>query len=89
MIGPDSGRITVTGNNFSNSYIGAGKTRREKEDPATGVLLQGTSDVAITGNTFTGLAEHAVRAEGECWRIAVTGNVMADLHRKEKQKLST
>jgi hypothetical protein len=84
-VGPDSGRITVTGNNFSNSHIG-GKTRREKDDPAAGIVLKGTSDIAIAGNVFTGLAEHAVQADAACRRVGITGNVMADLHRRGREK---
>ena len=76
-VGPASGRITITGNSFSNAWIG-GKTRRD--DAATGVLLEGTSDVAITGNAFTGLQGAGVVARGTCGRVAVTGNVLGDLH---------
>jgi len=76
VIGPASGRVTISANNFSNAHIG-GKTRRD--DAATGILLQATSDVAITGNVFTGLAGEAVKTEGECKRIVVTGNVISDL----------
>lgn len=83
VIGPGSGRITVTGNNFSNSHIG-GKVKRE--DRATGILLNGTSDIAISGNVFTGLAEHAVKAEGDCKRIVLTGNVMSDLSKSDPGK---
>jgi hypothetical protein len=94
VIGPDSGRITVTGNTFSNSEIG-GKTRRPEEYQklpagmayATGVLLRGTSDITISGNTFSGLAEYAVKTEGKCKRIVLTGNIATDLWRKTKQKL--
>ena len=82
FVGPDSGRITITGNNFSNSHIGGGPKR--KEDVATGVVLQGTSDISVTGNVFTGLDRHAILAEGKCERIAVVGNVMAELGRSEK-----
>ena len=81
-VGPESGRITITGNNFSNSYIG-GRLRREQPSPATGVLLQNTSDVAITGNVFTGMAREAVQAEGDNQRIVVQSNVMTDLSRSE------
>lgn len=84
-IGPGSGRITVTGNNFSSSWIG-GQTKRPKDDPATGIILKGTADIAITGNVFTGLAQHAVQADADCQRLVVTGNVMADLHRNAKEK---
>jgi hypothetical protein len=83
VIGPGSGRITVTGNNFSNSHIG-GTVKRE--DRATGILLNGTSDIAISGNIFTGLAEQAVKAEGSCRRIVLTGNVMSDLSRSDPGK---
>ncbi len=75
-VGPDSGRITITGNNFSNAHIGK---RVKRDDRATGITLNNTSDVVITGNIFTGLAEEAVKAEGECKRIVLTGNVMSDL----------
>ena len=77
-IGPASGRITITGNNFSNSWIGGMQKRRVK-DPATGVALQGTSDITITGNTFTGLDAHAIEADDKCRRLAIVGNVMFDL----------
>ena len=78
VIRPKSGRITVTGNNFSNAHIG-GKVKRN--DAATGILLQDTSDVAISGNVFTGLAQHAIK--GTAVRLVVAGNVMADLPRSE------
>ncbi|GIW82762.1 MAG: hypothetical protein KatS3mg105_4569 [Gemmatales bacterium] len=78
FVGPNSGRITITGNSFSNSYIG-GKLRRGQKDEATGIILEGASDIAITGNGFTGLTHHAVHADDRCRRIVVVGNVMADL----------
>jgi hypothetical protein len=77
-IGPGSGRITVTGNNFSNAHIG--DTRR-RDDPASGVVLDGTSDITITGNVFTGLAKGAVEVRGQCTRINVVGNVVSDASR--------
>ncbi len=83
-VGPDSGRITITGNNFCNSYIG-GKDKRPAEaktamagDAGTGILLQSTSDIVISGNSFSGLRSPAVRAEGQCRRIMVLGNVATD-----------
>ncbi len=82
-IGPQSGRITITGNNFSNAHIG-GKNKRE--DPAGGVVLEGTSDVVISGNVFSGLKQQAVKADGKCRRIAITGNVMTDLNRGGTEK---
>ncbi|MFW6163756.1 MAG: NosD domain-containing protein, partial [Planctomycetota bacterium] len=82
-IGPASGRHAITGNSFSNSYIGDGKLRRRKpsQDAARGIVLDGTSDVTIAGNTFTGLAESAVKATSECKRLVVSANVVADTSR--------
>ncbi len=92
LIGPDSGRHTITGNNFCNSYIGDGKNKRtdqSKDEPfrlgrdgGTGIILKGTSDIAISGNVFGGLSGEAVRADEKCSRISVTGNVMTDLGRR-------
>lgn len=89
-IGPASGRITVTGNNFSNSYIGAGKTRREEDYAvewprkgyAAGVLIDGASDIALSGNVFTGLIEEAIRASSGTKRVALVGNIVTDTGRK-------
>ena len=87
VIGPASGRITVTGNNFANSWIGDGELRFKNDAPASGILLDGTSDVAISGNVFTGLVGQAVEIQGPCRRLLITGNVMADLNRQSEQKL--
>ncbi len=80
-IGPDSGRITVTGNNFSNSDIGDGKPKRKVDDLAAGgLVLEGTSDIAITGNVFSGLTSKAVNLTGEnSTRILFTANVLTDV----------
>ncbi len=86
VVGPDSGRITITGNNFSDRYIGEGKYRSNSDDPAAGIHLAGTSDVAISGNVFTGLNRQAIEADAKCRRIVITGNVMADLNRKTDEK---
>lgn len=82
-IGPNSGRITVTGNTFCNSEIG-GTTKRPKEhanpvarDLTFGVLLDGTTDIVLTGNVFGGLQDAAVTTRGKCQRIVVTGNAIA------------
>lgn len=86
-IGPRSGRITVTGNNFSNSYIGEG-TRRDVDwqarwpqmSHASGILLEETTDVALVGNVFSGLAGEAVKARGSCRRLVLAGNLVVDPH---------
>jgi hypothetical protein len=91
LIGPNSGRIAVTGNNFSNSHA-AGRSRRKEDfaypppgtsSYATGIVLDGTSDVVISGNLFAGLADDAIRTEGRCQRIVVSGNATTDLNRRK------
>ncbi len=82
VIGPGSGRITVTGNNFSDSFIGEKTRRAGKPNLATGIILQGTSDITVSGNVFSGLEEQAVKADEKCRRLAVTGNVVIGVNRK-------
>ncbi|HUQ68270.1 MAG TPA: right-handed parallel beta-helix repeat-containing protein [Planctomycetaceae bacterium] len=86
MIGPNSGRIAVTGNTFCNSDIGEGKTKRPREhqnaisrDLAFGVHLDSTTDIALTGNVFSGLRDAAIQTKGDCRRIVVVGNAVADV----------
>lgn len=76
VIGSGSGRITVTGNNFSNSHIGGQDKRDER---ASGIHLNGTQDVTITGNVFSGLYEKAIQASDNCRRIIVSSNLTTDL----------
>ena len=80
VIGEKSGRITVTGNNFSNSYIGEGSQKRQKVDSAaTGVVLKGTSDIALSGNVFSGLTSKAVTLDKpESSRVLFSGNVLTE-----------
>jgi hypothetical protein len=84
LVSSNSGRITITGNNFSNSYKGDGDKRPERHklpmgtDAGTGILLQSTSDIVISGNLFSGLTTPAVQVEGKSKRLNVTGNVAAD-----------
>ncbi|MBI1321841.1 hypothetical protein GC170_01445 [bacterium] len=89
-MGPESGRNVVSGNAFANTYIGGGKLKRpirEHKDPfqidtGAGVVLESASDVAITGNTFTGLDTQAVKASGTSRKILVTNNILTDCARK-------
>lgn len=92
LVGEKSGRAIISGNNFCNSYIGEGKIKRLEQDPAktspelgkdggTGVILKGTTDIAITGNFFGGLTGEAVKADAACSRLMVTGNIMTELCR--------
>jgi len=79
-IGPDSGRITVTGNNFSNSYIGEGKVKRGTNDLlAAGLVLEGTDHVCVSGNVFSNLHTPAIELLGEpSTSIVLDGNVLTD-----------
>ena len=90
-VGPESGRITITGNSFSNSYIGKGDLKRPAEherpisrDMGTGVVLEGTQLVTITGNTFSGISAEAVKADSNTQKILVTGNIISDWGRVKK-----
>ena len=78
-IGPDSGRIAVTGNNFSDSYIGDDKIKRAPEDrAATGITLDGATDVAIVGNLFALPDAKALEARNMPARILFTNNALVE-----------
>ena len=81
VIGPNSGRITVTGNNFSNSYIGGGKVKRGTNDlAAAGMVLNGTSDVTVVGNLFSSVRPKALTIEGKPSKcVLFADNVLADV----------
>lgn len=90
-VGPESGRITITGNSFSNSYIGNGEIKRpiEDENPikidmGTGVVLEGASLVTISGNTFSGISGSAVVADDTASKCLVRGNIITDFGRHEE-----
>ncbi|MEZ5942170.1 MAG: NosD domain-containing protein [Planctomycetaceae bacterium] len=79
-IGPDSGRITVTGNNFSNSYIGENSIKRNVDDAAAGgIWIEGADQIAITGNVFSGLTEKAVTLIGDRKHIIFASNLLVDV----------
>ena len=79
-IGPESGRVAVTGNAFSDSTIGPGDVRRlEGDREAGGVFIDGARDIALTGNLFSGVGPEAVSIHGEARRISLDGNVLTDV----------
>jgi parallel beta-helix repeat protein len=79
-IGPGSGRITIAGNNFANSYIGDGKVKRGAKDlAASGITLEGGPDLAISGNLFAGVRPKALETRGEpSRRVLFSSNVVVD-----------
>ena len=79
-IGPNSGRIAVTGNNFSDSYIGDDKVKRAANDrTAAGMALNGTSGIAVAGNLFSGVRPKALTVEGEPSKFVLfADNVLVD-----------
>lgn len=78
QVGPNSGRVTITGNNFSDAHVGPGLKR---DDAAGGVVLDRTEAVTISGNVFSGLTAKAVRTDGSTGEIVVTGNLITDTPR--------
>jgi parallel beta-helix repeat protein len=80
VIGPNSGRITVGANNFSDSYIGVSEKRAEDDQAASGVVLDGTSDIALSGNLFSGLDGAPVATtEKSPRRVLLSDNVLTDV----------
>ncbi|MCH2201710.1 MAG: right-handed parallel beta-helix repeat-containing protein [Fuerstiella sp.] len=78
-IGPMSGRITVTGNNFSNSFLGAeGERQYKNQEPASGLVLEGTKSVTVSGNVFAGLATPAVSGNRPSQYVLFADNVIED-----------
>ncbi|MEQ8785398.1 MAG: right-handed parallel beta-helix repeat-containing protein [Pirellulaceae bacterium] len=79
-VSANSGRIAVTGNSISNSYIGEDKVRRGDNDlAAAGITLAGATDVAITGNQFSSVRPFAIGVSEGARRVAVVGNVLTDV----------
>jgi hypothetical protein len=80
-IGSRSGRITVTGNNFSDSYIGDDKIKRAESDRAAGgMVLNGTSDITVVGNLFSSVRPKALAIIGKTSnKVLFTDNVLVDV----------
>ncbi len=71
-VGPESGRITITGNNISNAYIG---DKNRRDDETGGILLNKTNAITITGNIFSGIYKESISSIGQCSEIVITGNI--------------
>lgn len=83
LVGPGTGGITISGNNFSNSRGKLG-TRNEKNpftwDVGSSIKLKSASDITVSGNFFGRLTTAAVKADETSSGILVSGNVMTDLN---------
>ena len=93
-IATGSGRIAVTGNSFCNSYIGEGKVRRRVDDlEAGGLVLEGASDITISGNQFSSVRPKAFALLGQQnRRVLFANNLLTDVlsdHEKLQQSLVT
>lgn len=75
-VGPAAGRIPITGNAFCDSDHGQAAKRKEDGNFGGGVILEGTSDIVVSGNTFTGLSRDALTADEACRRIVFQGNLV-------------
>ncbi|MEZ6041272.1 MAG: right-handed parallel beta-helix repeat-containing protein [Planctomycetaceae bacterium] len=81
FIGPNSGRITVTGNNFSNSHIGQGPKlvkRAENDLAAAGMVADGCRDCVISGNVFSGLTTKAIELRNSPSNLRFASNLVVD-----------
>lgn len=80
-IGPNSGRITITGNNISNSYVGEATIKRRVDDmAAAGITLDGASELAIVGNSFASVRPHAIElTDTPSKRVVFSSNVLTDV----------
>ncbi|MCA9139892.1 MAG: right-handed parallel beta-helix repeat-containing protein [Planctomycetales bacterium] len=86
-----SGSITISANNFSDSWIGrtadgVAVTKRDntpsktEQNPneATGILLENCEALVISGNLFSGLVGKAVDQVGQCRKVLINGNAMQE-----------
>jgi parallel beta-helix repeat protein len=93
QVGRNSGRIVISGNTFTNTHMGEGKVRfpithqnPNYLDDGTGIILDGTSDILVSGNLFSGLSKPAVVATGDAHRIMVHGNIVTDMYPRSSDR---
>ncbi len=78
-LGMLTGRLAVSGNNFTNSYLAEGRTRRGEQDRAGGIMIEGASNSIITGNMFATVRPGALVLSGEPGRgIVFVNNMIVD-----------
>jgi hypothetical protein len=78
-IASESGRITVTGNNFCDSYIGEGAVKRKVNDQLSGgIVLDGTQHVNVSGNTFSSVPRAVELRGGSSPNILFRDNLLVE-----------
>lgn len=80
LIRSGSGRITVSGNNFSDSYIGDDQVKRKANDLlAAGITLDGCSNILISSNVFSGIHPgKALTLKSASDNVKFEGNMIID-----------
>jgi len=80
-VGPNSGRIAVSGNSFSNSYIGKGEVWRDSDDlEAGGIILDSTSQLTVSANVFSSVRPKALEVKGSPSReVIFSNNLLVDV----------
>ncbi|MCA1964895.1 MAG: right-handed parallel beta-helix repeat-containing protein [Prosthecobacter sp.] len=88
-LGPETARHSISGNSFTNSYIGQGQDKRPATGPTpmhidegAGIWVDGGKDSVITGNSFTGLGTAAVWATATAEGLLISQNLCRDCGRK-------
>lgn len=88
---PQSGSITITGNNFSDTMVGRdvegkpilkrqSKSSKTEEhlNEAAGIVLEGCDGVVISGNLFSNLSTPAIQQTENCQRVLLNSNVVVE-----------
>lgn len=86
-----SGSITITGNNFSDTMVGRdaeGKPIRKRQNEpskteehpnqAAGIVLEGCDGVVVSGNLFSNLSTPAIQQSEDCQRVLLNSNVTVE-----------
>lgn len=78
-VGPGSGELVISGNSFSDSYLGQGRYRRADNDRVVGgVLLESTRAINFSSNTLTGMAPKAIQVQGKLLDSITANNLFVD-----------
>ncbi|MEQ9066310.1 MAG: hypothetical protein RLO18_06275, partial [Gimesia chilikensis] len=76
---------TVTGNNFSNSYIGKGMVKRRTNDlKAAGLTLDKTRGITVSGNLFSSVRPKAVEVIEPTTHVIFGNNLLIDVESDHK-----